>query len=330
MFPPAKTWQSLWPQPSGSISTSVQILTDTSASTAPAASWYWRRRRRACESRLCHADHQESALSACRLTVFHPARRCHPGFMGMRCEHADLLAVVATNHRQTVTTALVLCVIGCVLVMILCTLLQWVPPYPAPFLRSSARLERFPPATLVQLLVDAGVPKAETHASLLPTETRRILPPFWERYCLRRQVISHSRIVVFYCGVFVSPVQSSEGMYWRVFLVMSRLQTLGMVSKAAVACVLSGAGPSAQLGPVRLKNLKYSHPLSFFSRSGTVDLRQREAVWLFIPFLLNELLWGGIRLSMEDVEEARPWVTADVESYRIYSSQDIPIPIFVF
>ncbi|KAJ3602022.1 hypothetical protein NHX12_029782 [Muraenolepis orangiensis] len=43
----------------------------------------------------------------------------------MRCEHADLLAVVATNHSPpTVATVLVLCVVGCVLTMLLCTLLQ--------------------------------------------------------------------------------------------------------------------------------------------------------------------------------------------------------------
>lgn len=55
-----------------------------------------------------------------------PCRRCHAGFVGVRCEHADLLAVVATNHRQqTVATALVMCVVGCVLVMLLlCALLQ--------------------------------------------------------------------------------------------------------------------------------------------------------------------------------------------------------------
>lgn len=53
------------------------------------------------------------------------ARRCHAGFVGVRCEHADLLAVVATEHRQqTVATALVMCVVGCVLVMLLCALLQ--------------------------------------------------------------------------------------------------------------------------------------------------------------------------------------------------------------
>ncbi|MBN3294976.1 TGFA factor, partial [Amia calva] len=50
---------------------------------------------------------------------------CHPGFMGMRCEHADLLAVVATNQKQqTIATLLVLSVIGCVLLILLCTLIQ--------------------------------------------------------------------------------------------------------------------------------------------------------------------------------------------------------------
>ncbi|XP_075966790.1 protransforming growth factor alpha [Anarhichas minor] len=63
----------------------------------------------------------------CRFLILEetPTCVCHPGFVGMRCEHADLLAVVATNHRQqTVATILVLCVIGCVLSMVLCTLLQ--------------------------------------------------------------------------------------------------------------------------------------------------------------------------------------------------------------
>ncbi|XP_037304475.2 protransforming growth factor alpha isoform X2 [Pungitius pungitius] len=63
----------------------------------------------------------------CRFLILEeaPACVCHAGFVGMRCEHADLLAVVATNHRkQTVATVLVLCVIGCVLFMVLCTLLH--------------------------------------------------------------------------------------------------------------------------------------------------------------------------------------------------------------
>ncbi|XP_029990721.1 protransforming growth factor alpha isoform X2 [Sphaeramia orbicularis] len=63
----------------------------------------------------------------CRFLILEetPACVCHQGFVGMRCEHADLLAVVATNHRQqTVATVLVLCVISCVLIMVLCTLLH--------------------------------------------------------------------------------------------------------------------------------------------------------------------------------------------------------------
>ncbi|KAL0978156.1 hypothetical protein UPYG_G00166830 [Umbra pygmaea] len=63
----------------------------------------------------------------CRFLILEetPACVCHQGFVGMRCEHADLLAVVATNHKkQTVATVLVLCVIGCVLTILLCTLLH--------------------------------------------------------------------------------------------------------------------------------------------------------------------------------------------------------------
>ncbi|XP_016372728.1 protransforming growth factor alpha-like isoform X3 [Sinocyclocheilus rhinocerous] len=63
----------------------------------------------------------------CRFLILEetPACVCHPGFVGMRCEHADLLAVVASNHRQqTVATMLVLCVVGSVLLMLLCTLLN--------------------------------------------------------------------------------------------------------------------------------------------------------------------------------------------------------------
>ncbi|CAL8335569.1 unnamed protein product [Merluccius merluccius] len=63
----------------------------------------------------------------CRFLILEetPTCVCHAGFVGVRCEHADLLAVVATNHgQQTVATVLVLCVIGCVLTMLFCTLLH--------------------------------------------------------------------------------------------------------------------------------------------------------------------------------------------------------------
>ncbi|KAM8756113.1 protransforming growth factor alpha isoform 2-T2 [Acanthopagrus schlegelii] len=76
----------------------------------------------------CPDSHRHFCFhGTCRFLILEetPACVCHPGFVGMRCEHADLLAVVATNHRkQTVATVLVLCVIGCVLIMVLCTLLH--------------------------------------------------------------------------------------------------------------------------------------------------------------------------------------------------------------
>ena len=63
-------------------------------------------------------------ISGCVSVGVYPCR-CPSGFMGMRCEHADLLAVVASHQRgQTVATLLVLCVMGCALTMLFCTLLQ--------------------------------------------------------------------------------------------------------------------------------------------------------------------------------------------------------------
>uniref|UniRef100_A0A3Q0SMI7 Transforming growth factor, alpha n=1 Tax=Amphilophus citrinellus TaxID=61819 RepID=A0A3Q0SMI7_AMPCI len=71
----------------------------------------------------CPDSHRHFCFhGTCRFLILEatPSCVCHPGFVGMRCEHADLLAVVATNHRQqTMATVLVLCVIGCVLIMVL-------------------------------------------------------------------------------------------------------------------------------------------------------------------------------------------------------------------
>ncbi|XP_077429781.1 protransforming growth factor alpha isoform X1 [Vanacampus margaritifer] len=76
----------------------------------------------------CPDSHRHFCFhGTCRFLILEetPACVCHPGFVGMRCEHADLLAVVATNQRpQTVATMLVLCVIGCVLIIVVCTLLN--------------------------------------------------------------------------------------------------------------------------------------------------------------------------------------------------------------
>ncbi|XP_061640905.1 protransforming growth factor alpha [Phyllopteryx taeniolatus] len=76
----------------------------------------------------CPDSHRHFCFhGTCRFLILEetPACICHSGFVGMRCEHADLLAVVATNHhQQTVATVLVLCVIGCVLIIVVCTLLN--------------------------------------------------------------------------------------------------------------------------------------------------------------------------------------------------------------
>ncbi|MGH0133268.1 UNVERIFIED_CONTAM: hypothetical protein FKN15_059340 [Acipenser sinensis] len=54
-----------------------------------------------------------------------PACVCPPGFMGSRCEHADLLAVVAADQKQqTIASVLVGGVVGSVLLILLCVLLH--------------------------------------------------------------------------------------------------------------------------------------------------------------------------------------------------------------
>ncbi|XP_028825926.1 protransforming growth factor alpha isoform X2 [Denticeps clupeoides] len=71
----------------------------------------------------CPDSHSQFCFhGTCRFLILEetPACVCHPGFVGMRCEHADLLAVVATNHVQhTAATLLVLCVVGSMLLMLL-------------------------------------------------------------------------------------------------------------------------------------------------------------------------------------------------------------------
>ncbi|XP_046712288.1 protransforming growth factor alpha [Silurus meridionalis] len=62
----------------------------------------------------------------CRFLILEetPACVCHPGFIGMRCEHADLLAVVATNQRQQTLATILLGILGSVLLVLLCTIIN--------------------------------------------------------------------------------------------------------------------------------------------------------------------------------------------------------------
>ncbi|XP_072308418.1 protransforming growth factor alpha [Eucyclogobius newberryi] len=76
----------------------------------------------------CPDSHRHFCFhGTCRFLIVEetPACVCHQGFVGIRCEHADLLAVVATNQSQnTIATVLVFCVIGCIFIAVLVTLLH--------------------------------------------------------------------------------------------------------------------------------------------------------------------------------------------------------------
>uniref|UniRef100_A0A8C8AFU8 Transforming growth factor alpha n=1 Tax=Otus sunia TaxID=257818 RepID=A0A8C8AFU8_9STRI len=54
-----------------------------------------------------------------------PACVCHSGYVGTRCEHADLLAVVAANQKkQTITALVVVSVVASVLLIGVCVLIH--------------------------------------------------------------------------------------------------------------------------------------------------------------------------------------------------------------
>ncbi|XP_044273405.1 protransforming growth factor alpha isoform X2 [Varanus komodoensis] len=53
-----------------------------------------------------------------------PTCVCYSGFVGSRCEHVDLLAVVAANHKkQTLTLVVVVSVIASVALIVVCVLI---------------------------------------------------------------------------------------------------------------------------------------------------------------------------------------------------------------
>ncbi|CAB1426235.1 unnamed protein product [Pleuronectes platessa] len=115
---PIETNFSLAPNTSttGNISTSATTATPTTTTSVPPVKKFV---AAAVHSHFddCPDSHRHFCFhGTCRFLILEetPACVCHQGFVGMRCEHADLLAVVATNQRQqTVATVLVLCVIGC-------------------------------------------------------------------------------------------------------------------------------------------------------------------------------------------------------------------------
>ncbi|XP_030820130.1 protransforming growth factor alpha [Camarhynchus parvulus] len=89
----------------------------------------------------CPDSHRQFCFhGTCRFLVQEekPACVCHSGYVGTRCEHADLLAVVAaTQKKQTITALLVVAVVASALLVTVCVLVhccrlrkRW--PWPCP------------------------------------------------------------------------------------------------------------------------------------------------------------------------------------------------------
>uniref|UniRef100_A0A8C3F845 Transforming growth factor alpha n=1 Tax=Chrysemys picta bellii TaxID=8478 RepID=A0A8C3F845_CHRPI len=76
----------------------------------------------------CPDSHSQFCFhGTCRFLVQEekPACVCHSGFVGTRCEHADLLAVVAANQKkQTITALVVVSVVASVILIVACVLIH--------------------------------------------------------------------------------------------------------------------------------------------------------------------------------------------------------------
>ncbi|XP_032085848.1 protransforming growth factor alpha [Thamnophis elegans] len=54
-----------------------------------------------------------------------PTCVCHSGYIGARCEHADLLAVVsATQKKQTITALVVVSIVASIVLVVVCVLIH--------------------------------------------------------------------------------------------------------------------------------------------------------------------------------------------------------------
>ncbi|KAM9175134.1 protransforming growth factor alpha isoform 2-T2 [Mergus octosetaceus] len=76
----------------------------------------------------CPDSHSQFCFhGTCRFLVQEdkPACVCHSGYVGTRCEHADLLAVVAANQKkQTITALVVVAVVASVVLIAVCVLIH--------------------------------------------------------------------------------------------------------------------------------------------------------------------------------------------------------------
>ncbi|XP_062452863.1 protransforming growth factor alpha [Rhea pennata] len=76
----------------------------------------------------CPDSHSQFCFhGTCRFLIQEdkPACICHSGYVGTRCEHADLLAVVAANQKkQTITALVVVSVVASVVLIVVCVLIH--------------------------------------------------------------------------------------------------------------------------------------------------------------------------------------------------------------
>uniref|UniRef100_H3BEW0 Transforming growth factor alpha n=1 Tax=Latimeria chalumnae TaxID=7897 RepID=H3BEW0_LATCH len=73
------------------------------------------------------SHHQFCFHGTCRFLVQEdsPACVCYSGFVGVRCEHPDLLAVISNNQNgPTITTLVVVLVVTSVFLILLCVLIH--------------------------------------------------------------------------------------------------------------------------------------------------------------------------------------------------------------
>ncbi|KAG8518773.1 Protransforming growth factor alpha [Galemys pyrenaicus] len=76
----------------------------------------------------CPDSHSQFCFhGTCRFLVEEekPACVCHSGYVGARCEHADLLAVVAASQKkQAITALVVVSIVALAVLIIACVLIQ--------------------------------------------------------------------------------------------------------------------------------------------------------------------------------------------------------------
>ncbi|KAM7239028.1 hypothetical protein CapIbe_010548, partial [Capra ibex] len=76
----------------------------------------------------CPASHSQFCFhGTCRFLVQEekPACVCHSGYVGARCEHADLLAVVAASQKkQAITALVVVSIVALAVLIITCVLIH--------------------------------------------------------------------------------------------------------------------------------------------------------------------------------------------------------------